>query len=159
MKHVRDTSRGREVAIILAKDASNLCGCSVLIVGCGFDDHGDTARRIALVNDLIEVLRLVALARATFDCALNVIVRHALRACHLDRTAQTRVPARIATTCFRGDGDFLRQLAEDLAAFRVDRAFETLDLRPFTVSRHGAEFYLMLCLTKDADSEKRPARE
>src|SRR5438067_12229700 len=104
MKHVRNTSSGGEIAMVLAKDASNLCGCSVLIVGCGFDDYRDSARRIALVNDLIEVLRLVALARATFDGALDVIAWHALSPCRLDRAAQPRVSTAITTTGFSGNG-------------------------------------------------------
>src|SRR4030095_6738994 len=123
--------------MILAKDTANLGGRSVLIVGRSFNDHCHTAWRITLVNDLIEMLRVIALAGAAFDCALDIIVRHALGPRRLDRAPQTRSALGIATAGFSGDGDFLRQLAEDLAAFRVDRAFETLDLRPFAMSRHG----------------------
>src|SRR4030095_5238192 len=125
--------------MILAKDTANLGGRSVLIVGRSFNDHCHTAWRINLVNNLIEMLRVIALAGAAFDGALDIIVRHALGPRRLDRAAQTWIPIGIATAGFSGDGDFLRQFAEDLAAFRVDRAFETLDLRPFTMSRHNAE--------------------
>src|ERR1700686_1614869 len=65
--------------MILAEDAPNLGGGAVLIVGRDFDNDRHPARRIALVNDLIEVLRLVPLTCPTLDGALDVIVRHALR--------------------------------------------------------------------------------
>src|SRR5438067_12386984 len=107
MNNVRNITITAEITMVLAKYASNLCGCSILIVGCRFDDYANTARRIALVNDLIEVLRLVALARATFDSALDVIAWHALRPCRLDRATQTRVSTRITTTGYRGNGYFL----------------------------------------------------
>src|ERR1700686_3855738 len=128
--------------MILAEDAPNLGGGSVLIVGREFDNDRHPARRIALVNDLIEVLELLPLTCPTLDGALDVIVRQALRARRLDGGAQAQVAIRIAPAGFRGDGDFLRQFAEDLAAFSVDRAFETLDLRPLAMSGHKrAELY------------------
>ena len=82
------------------------------------------------------MLRVIAFARATFDRTLDVIVRHTLRPGSLDRAAQTWIAIGIAPASLCRDGDFLRQFAEDLAAFRVNRAFETLDLRPLTMSRH-----------------------
>src|SRR2546428_12288222 len=128
--------------MILAEDAPNLGGGAVLIVGRDFDNDRHPARRIALVNDLIEVLRLVPLAGAALDRALDVIVRHALRTRRLDGAAQAQIAIGIAPAGFRCDGDFLRQFAENLAAFRVDRAFETLDLRPLAMSGHEcAESY------------------
>src|SRR6266576_6036771 len=122
--------------MILAKDAPNLGSGAVLIVGRDFDNDRHPARRIALVNDLIEVLRLVPLAGAALDRALDIIIRHALRTRRLDGAAQAQIAIGIAPAGFRSDGDFLRQFAEDLAAFGIDRAFETLDLRPLTMSGH-----------------------
>src|SRR5439155_17935572 len=128
-----------KVAIILDEDAADLRGCSVLIVGRGFDNDRYTARRITLVNNFIETRSFVPFASSPFNRPFDVIVWHALPARRLDRAPQTRVPGRITATGFGGNGYFLGEFAEDLSAFRVDRAFETLDLRPFTVSRHTAE--------------------
>src|SRR5262245_54375098 len=130
MEHIGNTSSRGEVAIVFAKNAPNLGGGSILIVSCGFNDHRHTARPIALVNDLIELLSVIAFAGSAFDCALDIIVRHALAPSRLNRAPQTWIAIGIAPAGLCCDGDFLRQFAEDLAAFRVDRAFETLDLRP-----------------------------
>jgi len=48
-------------------------------------------------------------------------------------------PARWRTRISKAARKWIEAENKDLAAFRVDRAFETLDLRPFTVSRHTAE--------------------
>ena len=83
------------------------------------------------------MLRIGALAGAAFDRALDVVVRHALRAGRLDHAAEPGIARRIAATDLRRDADLLRELAEDRAAFDVERAFEALNLGPFAVSRHG----------------------
>src|SRR5947207_14067211 len=124
--------------MIFDEDAANLRGCSVLIIGRGFDNHRYTARRITLVNNFIETRSFVPFAGYPLNRPLDVIVWHALRARRLDRAAQTRGPGRIATARSSGNGYFLGEFAEDLSTFRVDRAFETLDPRPFTRSRHRA---------------------
>ena len=134
---------------MLGEDAPNLRTGTILIVGRSFDNDRHPAWAVAFIHDLLEVLNVFALAGAAFDGTLDVIVRHALRSRNLDRAAQTRIAIRITPAGFRGDGDFLRQLAEDFAASRVNCAFETLDLRPFAMSRHKcgglleAEIYLI----------------
>src|ERR671919_290219 len=135
MEHIGNASGRGEVAIVFAKNAPDLGGGSVLVISRGFNDHCHPAWSIALVNKLLEVLRVVAFTGAAFDCAVDIIVRHALRPRRLDRAPQTWIAIGIAAAGFSGDGDFLRQFAEHPAAFRVDRAFEALDLRPFAMSR------------------------
>src|ERR1043166_3013540 len=129
MKHVGNASCGTEVAAVLAEDAADLCGGAILVVGRRFDDQGDSAGPIALVHDLLNLRRVDALTGAAFDRALDVIVGHALRARCLDGAAQSRVAVRIAATALGGNADFLRQLAKNLTALGVDRAFKSLDLR------------------------------
>src|SRR5438477_3246779 len=114
--------------MILRKNAAHFRGRAVLVVGGGFNNDRSAARTIAFVNNLFETGGLDALAGATFDRALNVVVRHTLGARCLDRAPKAWIAVGISTAGFRSDGDFLRELAKDLAAFRVDRAFETLDL-------------------------------
>src|ERR671919_1910666 len=137
MEHIGNASGRGEVAIVFAKNAPDLGGGSILVISRGFNDHCHPAWSIALVNDLVEVLRVVAFTGAAFDCPLDIIVRHALGPRRLDRAPQTWIAIGIAAAGLRSDGDFLRQFAEDLAAFRVNHAFETLDLRPLAMSRHG----------------------
>src|SRR5205814_718053 len=101
------TAAGSEVAAVLGKDAPNLRSGAVLVVGGGFDDDGHAARGIAFIYNLIKLLPVFAFAGTAFDCALYVIIRHALRAGRLDRAPQTGIAVGIATTGFSGDGDFL----------------------------------------------------
>src|SRR5262249_26042556 len=91
-----------------------------------------------------EIGGFIAFTGAAFDRPVDVIVGHALGPRGLDRTAKARIAVRISPAGFRRDGDFLRQFAEDLAAFGVNRAFETLDLRPFAMSRHELGILLIL---------------
>src|SRR5438552_8154932 len=107
VEHVRNASGGGEIAIILTENASNLRPGAVLIVGRRFDNDCHASRRVTFVYDLVELLRILALAGASFDRALDVIVRHTLRARGLDCAAQTRVAIRIAAAALRRDGDLL----------------------------------------------------
>src|SRR4030095_1203907 len=103
MKHVRNASGGGEIAIMLTENASNLRPGTVLIVGGRFDNDCHASRRITFVHDLVELLRILALAGAAFDRALDVIVRHTLGACSLDRAAQTRIAIRITAAALCRD--------------------------------------------------------
>ena len=92
---------------MLAENAPNLRPGAILIVGCRFDNDGHAARRVTFVNDFVELLCILALAGAAFDRALNIIVRHALRARSLDRAAQARIAIGIAAAALCRDGDLL----------------------------------------------------
>src|SRR5207248_1964351 len=101
---------------------------AILVVGRGLHDDRDAAGAISFVDNFFEIGSFDAFAGATLNRAVDVIVRHTLISRGLDRAAKTRVSIRITAAAFRGDSDFLREFAEDLAAFRVDCAFETLHL-------------------------------
>src|SRR5215472_11222593 len=107
MKHVRNTSARCEVAVVLGENSANLRSRAISVIGRSFNNNRHSTGRITLVNNLVELLAIPALARTPFDRALNVVAGHALRPCSLDRAAQTRIAARVATARFCGDGDFL----------------------------------------------------
>ena len=94
--------------MMLAENAPDFRPGAILIVGCGFDNDGHAAGRVAFINDLIELLCILAFAGAAFDRALYVIVRHALRARSLDGAAQARIGTGIAPAALCRDGDLLR---------------------------------------------------
>ena len=54
-------------------------------------------------------------------------VDHAWRGCGEDRRAQAGVRIRISAAEFCGDTDFFRELAEELASFLVEGAFNVLN--------------------------------
>src|SRR5438132_5137331 len=146
MKHVWNTAGGAEVAIIFRKNTADFCGRAIFDVGGGLDNDRDAPRAISFVDNLFEIRGLHPLARAAFDGAIDVIVWHALIPGRLNRAAKTRVSIWIAAAGFRGDGNFLRELAEDLPTFRIDCAFETLDLRPLAVSGHAERISVLIIL-------------
>ena len=98
--------------MVLAKDASDLGGRAVLVVGRRFHDDRHAARAVAFVDDLLEMLRIDALAGAAFDRTLDVVVRHALRPRHLDHAPEAGIGCWIATADPRRDADLFRELAE-----------------------------------------------
>src|SRR5881394_305187 len=136
VKHVRDAATRREVAVVLGENSSDLSSGAVSIVCRRLYDDRHAAGRITFISNFVELFAILALTRAAFDRAFYIIIRHALSACRKDPTTQTRIGTRIAAAGFRREGDFLRSFAEDLAAFGVDRALKTFDLRPFAMSRH-----------------------
>src|SRR5206468_10609232 len=66
MKHVGNTAGRREVAVVLGEDAADFRGGAVLVVRGRFHDQSDAAGAVAFINDLVEMLRLLAFASAAF---------------------------------------------------------------------------------------------
>ena len=93
------------------------------------DDDGDAAGAVALKGDLF-VADAFQLAGAALDGALDVVLRHVLGLGGQNGGAQPRIAVRIAAA-LGGDGDFLDQAGEDLAALGVERALLVLDCGPF----------------------------
>src|SRR5207245_11103508 len=96
MEHVRNASARCEVAVVLGENSANLRSSAVLVVCRSLNHDRHAARRVTFINDLVQLFPVPALTRAAFDCALNVIVGHALGSRSLDRAAQTRVATSIA---------------------------------------------------------------
>jgi hypothetical protein len=84
-------------------------------------------------------LRLHPFTGAALDRAIDVVVRHALRAGRLDGAAQARISGRIPAARFRRNRDLFGKLAEKIPALGVDRALEPFHLGPLTVSGHGCD--------------------
>ena len=75
------------------KIGAHLAGRAIVIVGQRLDDDGDAARPVALVADLVVVLRVAA--GRLLDGALDIVLRHVLGAGGQDRGAQARIEGRI----------------------------------------------------------------
>ena len=103
---------------------------AVLVVGEDVDDDGDAAGPIAFVGDLF-VADAFDLAGSALDGALDVLVRHVLGFGSGDRSAEAGIAVRVSSAHLGGDGDFLDQAGEDLAALGVEGALLMLDSRPF----------------------------
>src|SRR6185369_15039525 len=107
-----------EVAAVLFEDVADLGGGAVAVVGHRLDDQRDAARTVAFVRDFL-VRGAFELAGAAFDGALDVVLRHVvgLRLGH-GRT-KTGIAADVTTAEACGNGHFLENAREDLAALRV----------------------------------------
>src|SRR2546423_6244764 len=136
VKHVGNAAARGEVAVVTSKDAPDFRGGAVLVVSRGFNNHGDSTRRVTFIDDFVEMLRFDSFAGPALDRAVDVVVRHALGAGGKDGAAKPGVPVWIAAASFCGNRDLAGELAEERAAFRIDRALEALNLRPLAVSRH-----------------------
>src|SRR5437764_7199382 len=80
VEHVGNAAAAGEVPMVPGKDAAELRRRLVFVVGSGLHDHRHAPGRITFVDDLIEMLGFHSLARAAFDGAINIVVRHALGA-------------------------------------------------------------------------------
>ena len=110
---------------------TDLADGAIFVVGEDFDDEGDAAGAVALVGDLF-VADAFEFAGAALDGAFDVVGGHVLRFGCGDGATEARVAVGIAATAgLGGDGDFLDEAGEDLAAFGVKRALLVLDCRPF----------------------------
>jgi hypothetical protein len=92
-------------------------------------------RTVALVADFL-VAHSVHAPRAALDRALDVVLRHVVLERLVDGEPQARVHVRIAAAHARGNGDFLDEPGEDLAALRILAPFAVLDVGPLAVACH-----------------------
>src|SRR5665213_1938097 len=115
---------------VLRKRMPNLARRAVLIVRQHVDENCHATRTVALVRHFF-VAGTLKLARTLLDGALDVVLGHVLGLGRRDRTAQPRVAVGIASAALRGDGDFLDQACENLAALGIQRALLMLNCRPF----------------------------
>src|SRR5207244_6134025 len=84
-----------------------------------------------------EGLRVAVSARAAGDRALDVLLRHRVRARLLDRVREREVARRVGPSLPRGDDDRARELREELAPLRVGGALLVLDRRPLAMPGHA----------------------
>jgi hypothetical protein len=107
------------------------------VVGHAVDDDRCAADAVTLVAHLL-VMRALEPAGAALDRALDRVLRHVLVHRLVHGEAQAWIGARIAAAESRGDGDFLDQAREDLAALGIGGGFLVLDVRPLAVACHGS---------------------
>ena len=114
---------------MLAEDVADFADRPVLVVGQRLDHQRDAARPVALVGDLfVRDARLFTGAAA--DGALDVLARHVVRLRFGDDRAEARVHVGVTTAAARGDGQFLDEAREDLAALGVSSTLLVLDCVP-----------------------------
>jgi hypothetical protein len=84
------------------------------IVGQSLDDDRHAAGTVTLVADFVVAFRVGALR--LLDGTVDIVLRHVLGARRKDRRTQARIECRIRETELGRDGDFTRELAEQLGA-------------------------------------------
>ena len=133
----RDAARGAEVAAVLREDRAHRGDRARRVVRGRFDDHGHAVRRVALVDDLVVVRRV--LADRALDRGLDLVLRHVDVARVLQDAAQRGIRARVGAAGFHGDDDFLVD-ARELLGHAVP-AREHRVLADFEDSSHRARIF------------------
>ena len=126
---------------------AHVAGGAVAVVGHGFDDDGDAARAVALVDNGLIRIALTG-GSGLFEHALNVVVGHVGRLGLGDDGRQTRIVRRIghAAALFDRDDHFLGNLGKRSCAFGVLCALGLLNVMPLGMSGHGVFFLpLKIC--------------
>ena len=91
----RDRAGGAEVAAVLREQVPHVGGGAVAVVGQRLDEHGDALGAVTLVDDGLEHRPVGALAGSLRDRAVDVVLRHRVRARLLDRVRERHVGGRI----------------------------------------------------------------
>src|SRR6185369_1575441 len=112
VEHGGDRAGFAEIAARFGEEGADVGGGAVAVVGQRLDDDGDAAGAVTLVADLVIVLALIA--ERLLDGALDIVLRHVLLARRDDGGAQARVHVGVGRAQLGRDGDFPRQLAEQL---------------------------------------------
>ena len=119
-----------QLAAGLGEHRANLGRRAIAVVGLGLDEDRHAARAVALVDDLLELLRVTAAGRLV-DRPLDVVGGHVDRARLLDREAQPVVGVGVAAALPRRHADLPGDLGEQGSALGVGDAFGALDRGPF----------------------------
>src|SRR5690606_3640933 len=108
---------------------------AVAIVGHALDQHRDAAWCIALVGQLLDIVRVIG-SGATRYRAIDGVARHVGSERLVDGGAQAGVVIRLGPAQARGDGQLANQLGEDLAFLRILTGFAMFDVRPLGMTSH-----------------------
>ena len=134
VEHEGDRAGLGQVAAGSGERRAHLAGGAVAVIGQDLDDHSDPARAIALVADLVIALGIPA--GRLLDRAIDVVLRHVLRARRQHGGAQARVHRRVGHAQAGGDGDLARQLAEQLGLRRILPPLAVHDVLELRMSSH-----------------------
>ena len=117
VEHESDRAGFTKIAAGLGEIGADVgCG-AVAIVGQRLDDDGDAARTVALIADLVVIIALAA--DRLLDGALDIVLGHVLLPRSHYRGAQPWIHRRVRSPELGSDGDFARQLAEQLRLLSV----------------------------------------
>src|SRR5262249_32160536 len=141
IEHPGDTARGAHTAALLLEDVPDLGPRAVLVVGEDAHEHGDAARAVALVRDLLELFARTA-PRTFLDGALDVVRGHVGGLGRLHSGLEPHVGLGIAPAVLGRHRDLSEDLREELPPLHVRLALLPLDLGPPSRSRHTAPFLL-----------------
>jgi hypothetical protein len=128
-----DGARRAHVPAIFLEGVADLRRGAVGVVGHGLDHDRDAARPVAFVRELF-VRDAVELTGAALDGAVDVVLGHVARLRFRDGGTETGVAVDVASAEAGGDGHFLDDAREDLAALGVRRTLLVLDGAPFAVA-------------------------
>jgi hypothetical protein len=119
----------------LGEGRAYFAGSAVAVVGQDLDDDGHAARPVAFIANLVVALGFAA-ARL-LDRAIDIVLGHVLRPGSDDRGAQARVHDRIGQSQLGEDGDFPRQLSEQLGFGRILPPLAVHDVFELGMAGHG----------------------
>src|SRR5512143_3335397 len=92
---------------------------AVAVVCDALDHHGHAVRSKALIHHLLEGCRVLVLAGAAADGALDVVLGHVLRAGLVDGQTQAEVGIWVAAALSCSHDELTREPGENGAALRV----------------------------------------
>ena len=121
-------------AAVAGHDRSDICCCTVLVVGQALDQERYSPGRVALVNDGLVVDRDTELARATLDRGVDVRIGNRGLLGLLNGVNERRVAREVGAAHLGRDLDVLDQLGEGLRATLVLDRLLMLGSRPFGVA-------------------------
>ena len=119
VEQVRDRAGLAEVAAVLGEQVAHVGAGAVAVVGHRLDQQRDAARAVALVEDLLDRVRVgalagpLAIARSMLSLGIEASFAFGSR-------RERGVRVRVAAALLRRDGDRARELREVLAAASVD---------------------------------------
>ena len=125
----------RQGGVVPLEEVADFGDGTVAVVGEAGDDQADAAVGVGFEEDFFEGAA-AEFAGAFLDGAVDVVGRHVDGLAFAEDGAQGDVGAGIAAAGARGDGQFLGELGEDLAALGVGGGLLVLDGCPFAVSTH-----------------------
>ena len=134
LEHEGDTAGGAEIAGALHEDIAHAGHGAGGIVGCGFDQQGDSMRGVAFVDDLLIVGRF--LARGTANSRIRLVLGHVDGARILQHPAQRRIRRRIGAARVHCNSNILGNARELLCHAVPTRKHRVLS--DFEYTSHGA---------------------
>ena len=109
---------------------AHIARSSVAVVGKGLNYNGDARRTVALVHDLLVVVR-IAVAGSFLDNTVYVVVGNVVCLSLGNDILELRVRRRIGAALTHRNGYLAADLREDLRALVIRFFFLSLDRTPF----------------------------